>query len=437
MEMGTGKTRTCIMDMQARQPELSLVVCPAAVVPVWPSEFTKYAPGEFDILPLGSGPLAKRAAVLGQWLAARRVRADRPGVVVTNYEAMWKKALFPALRGAGFKNIIADESHRAKSAGSKTSLALYNLTGGAAGHPATRPLARCLTGTPMPHNFTDLYGQYRFMWPWAYGWSKANFMARYAVMGGFEGRKVVGIQDDRYEEFMGIFQKHAFVVRTDDVLDLPPFTDTNYYCTLSPKEARAYAEMRKELVAELEAGRITAATAAVKFMRLAQICSGVARTEDGRDIVVGDSKAKLLADVLQDIDMQEPIVVFCRFSSDIAQVREVMDREGWPCGELSGRRNDLAAWQDGLYKGLAVQFQAGGVGVDMTRARYHINFSLDFNLGNHLQARARTRRSGQERTVHYVNLLARGTVDEYILKCLTEREDVIEKMLEEIKTMPF
>jgi len=82
---------------------------------------------------------------------------------------------------------------------------------------------------------------------------------------------------------------------------------------------------------------------------------------------------------------------------------------------------------------LAAQLQAGGLGVDFTRSRYQIYYSLGFSLGDYEQSLKRIHRPGQTRSVLYIKLISQGTVDEKVRDALAERKQVVEKILEEIK----
>jgi SNF2 family DNA or RNA helicase len=79
---------------------------------------------------------------------------------------------------------------------------------------------------------------------------------------------------------------------------------------------------------------------------------------------------------------------------------------------------------------LGAQIQSGGVGVDLTQARYCIFYSLSFSLGDFQQAIARIHRPGQKGTVFYFYLLASGTIDEQIMQLLERKEDIIQGILD-------
>jgi SNF2 family DNA or RNA helicase len=80
-----------------------------------------------------------------------------------------------------------------------------------------------------------------------------------------------------------------------------------------------------------------------------------------------------------------------------------------------------------------VQIKAGGVGVDLTRARYSIFYSTGFSLGDYDQAKARTHRPGQTRPVMHIHLVARGTVDVRVRRALEKRAQIVESILAEIR----
>jgi SNF2 family DNA or RNA helicase len=92
----------------------------------------------------------------------------------------------------------------------------------------------------------------------------------------------------------------------------------------------------------------------------------------------------------------------------------------------------LKQWQEGAAQVLAVQIQAGGEGVDFTRARYSIFYSVGYSLGKYLQARSRTHRPGQTNPVEHIHLIARNTVDVKIMRALEKRAEIIESILAEI-----
>ena len=218
-----------------------------------------------------------------------------------------------------------------------------------------------------------------------------------------------------------------------EVLDLPPETHVTYHCELAGEAARIYRDLEEDFVAQVRDGVVTAANAMVKLLRLQQVTGGCVPTDDGIGHRIDSAKQKLLADTLEDIGADEPVVVFCRFHADLDAVHEACKSLGYSSMELSGRRDELAQWQAGEAQVLAVQISAGGVGVDLTRARYTIYYSLSFSLGEYDQALSRVHRPGQTRPVEHIHLVARNTVDVKIMRALEKRAEVVQSILAEIK----
>lgn len=418
MDMGCGKSRTAIDLIQNRGHRRTLILCPKSVVSNWGDEFEKHGAIPFHVVTLTSGTVAQRAAEAKRAIEVADAR-NLPAVVVTNHEAAWREPFGAWTMKAGFDCVVVDEIHRAKSPSGKLSLFLSRLG------PKV-PWRLGLTGTPMPHSPLDVYAQYRFLAPEIYGYSSTRFRARYAVMGGYEGRQVVGYQNE--SELHRKFFSIAYRVGAE-VLDLPETLHIRRSFDLPPAARRIYRELEDEMISDVGSGVLTVANALSRLLRLQQVTSGIVADNDGFRNVLHEEKKAQLADFLEDIDLREPVVVFARFRSDLDQIQAAAESSGRKYGELSGRRNDLAQWKAGGSDVLGVQIQAGGVGVDLTRARYCVYFSLGFSLSDYLQSLKRTHRPGQRQPVTYVHLVARASVDVRVYQALEKRQSVVEAVL--------
>ena len=421
--MGAGKTKTTIDIMNGAGADLALVLCPKAVIDVWPTELDKHSVRPFDVLTLTKGTTAKKAADLAHF-----VRHAQPGVlrvVVVNYESAWRDALAKEILKQAWDFLVLDEIHRIKSPGGKSSKFCARL----------RPKAKRvlgLSGTVMPHSPADLYGSFRALDPGIFGTSFTKFRARYCVMGGFNAKQIVEFQNlDELSQRMGLISYEV----SRDLLDLPPETDADRFVELSTEELKFYNEIKKNLCAELDAGEVTAKNALVKLLKLQQATGGFAVTDDGKIVEIGKSRRAALADALQDLAPGEPVVVFCKFRQDLDSVHAVAAELKRGSLELSGRVNQLKEWQasDDAPPILVTQIQAGGIGVDLTRAAVAVYYSVGYSLGDVLQARARIHRPGQARNVVNIHLIARGTVDVAIRRALEKKEDLINSVLESIR----
>ena len=446
MEMGCGKTRVAVEAVMAI-PEVrrALVVCPKAVMGVWPRELAKYAdPTEYVVFQRRTGETVRQtAARLWDVMAAYEDVKDVPGtpkklVLVVNYDSVWRKPLGDYLIRLADRHemdmVILDESHRAKAAGSKVSKYLAML-----GRRVPRRL--CLSGTPMANSPLDVYGQYRFLDRSIFGTSHERFLQRYAVLGGPERKFIVGFKDQ--QDLMDRFRSIAYTCHMSDVADrvkLPEALPPQVIGVELPKgDMATLRDLGRDFVAECAGGFVTASNVLVKLLRMQQVCAGFCEVQEGpmeagevRE--VNHAKADALRSVLQDLDPAERVVVFCVFRHDLDEVRRVALLEGRPAFELSGREHTLEDWagEGGVHDGhggvIAVQVQAGAEGVDMTCASHAVYFSLPHSLALYEQSRARLHRPGQSRPVSFLHLIAEGTVDEAMYGSLQRKRDVIDEI---------
>lgn len=426
MDMGTGKSKVAIDLLLNWDAARVLVLCPKSVLGVWRRELARHAPDEYAVLILDRGTVAAKAKEARRFLAMHR-RA----VVVINYESAWRSAFAEFALAEIWDVVIADESHRLKSPSASVSKFAAKLA-----KCARRRLA--LTGTPMPHSPLDAFGQFRFLDPEVFGKSWWTFSHRYAVRGNpYIPQQVTGFAN--LEELREKVRANAFRVRACDVLSLPEVLHDTRTFQLSPPAAQIYRDLQSEFIAEVNGGVCTVANALVKILRLQQITSGylpVVSLEDEREFIqqVDGSRQQVLADLLEDIGPREPVVVFCLFRHDLARIQETADGLGLRYGELSGQRRDLTPHSE-MPEGIdvmGVQLQSGGVGIDLTRARYGIYYGIGHSLGVYEQSLARIHRPGQTRPVVYYHILAEGTVDETIYAALRRKKEVVEFVLQSL-----
>lgn len=423
MHMGTGKTKVVIDHVTNCEPQTTLVVCPKSVVDVWPAEIAKHAQrDDIVVVPLVKGTVKERTQEARQ-AVTRAERDGCPVVLVINYEAAWRPAFKRFVLGREWDLVVADEIHRIKAPGGVASMFMRTL-----GKRAKRRLG--LSGTPLPHSPLDAYAQFRFLNPAIFGTSYNRFKHRYAVYGGYEGHEIV-----RWKNQRELGQKMAQITfhAGEDVLDIPPEKHVERFGRLTRAELKVYTQLEDAMIAEIEEGRVTVFNALTKLLRLQQVTSGYVRNDDGKDVAIGTSKRDLFADLLEDFAQDEPLVVFCRFHHDLNTIQKTCEAAGRTVGELSGRRNDVAAWQRGDFNVLAVQIQAGSLGIDLTRARFGIYYSIGFSLGDFRQSIRRVNRSGQTRPVTYYHLIMKDTIDAKVYERLDARERLIDGVLDYLK----
>jgi superfamily II DNA or RNA helicase len=432
--MGCGKTRCAlevIKAMLASDPKgRFLVGCPKAVIAAWRKQAGLWLP-EVRFLGLDKGTAKTKEA---QVVAAL---CDTSAIIICgNYESI---RLMPTLDKVKWSALIWDEVHRLKSisgAASKWAARLAKL------NPQAKRIG--MSGTLLPHSPMDAAGVWRAVESPAcptFGTSKTLFTARFFQPHPHIRGAVLGLRRDMEKEFARRVAATTFHRRSEDVLDLPPLMMEDVLVELGPTEARLYREVEREFCAVCEQGTITPKNAMESVLRLQQICGGYAKFDDATvatRLEDTPSKQAALEERLDELERDERAVVFCRFRTDLDAARAAGERVGRTVSELSGRMDDLAAWQAGKTNLLVSQIQSGGVGVDMSMCAYGFFYSLGYSLAEYLQAIARLHRPGQEKTTHFYHLIAtlpnyRTTVDGRIYQLLNDRKDVIDGIINEFK----
>jgi len=419
MGLGTGKTRVACELVERWKASRVLVISPLSVVPTWSEEMAKYAQRDWVLQPLNGLSTAKKVKLARERILEARA-SGKPLMLTINFESVWRDPLGRFLRDADLDCVIVDEAHRIKSPRGVASRYIGRLA-------ASADFRLALTGTPMPSGPLDVFGLMRFLDSGVFGGSFVRFRNRYAKLGGFGGKEVVGFKN--LEELTAKMSPLTFQVGRE-VLDLPSETHSVRHVELGKEATKAYNAVKSGLVAELEDGEITASNALVQLLRMQQLTSGYARFDDSEEALqIDTAKRDELVDLLSAMEPGEPVVVFGQFRGDMQTIHEAAGLAGRTSLELSGRRREMQAWKEGAADVLAVQIASGGAGVDLTRARYCIYLSTGFNLGNFVQSLARCHRPGQTRAVSYYHVLARGTIDEAVYHALKKKQNAVEAIL--------
>lgn len=417
---GGGKSLITVATTAACNHRRTLILCPKTVVNVWPREYRKHSKGDFIVVPLDQASTKKKIENARKWMAANPTEKL---VFVNNYESAIQKDFEDWATSFRWDCVVADEAHRIKSptgAASKMCASLKKV------HPIG------LSGTFLPHSPLDCFAQYRFLDPAIFGTSLTTFKRKYCKIGYFnEIESFINLEE--MSEKINLLRHHV----DSSVLSLPPVTHCELTFPLSPVIRKAYDRFKKELIAEIQGGVLTADNVLVRSVRLQQLTSGFFIDDNTSDVVVLDDrpKAAAFADWLDGVPRHKKAVVFCRFKHDIDIVKQVIEKDGRVYGELSGRRNDLtsdATFPPGVDV-LAANISSGGVGVDLTAACYGCYYSISHNRGEYDQSIARLDRPGQLDHVTFSHLIAEDTIDPEIYEAFEQGRDLVQAVLGGLK----
>ena len=427
-DMGTGKSMMTIAITGTLEADKGvkkmLVVCPKSIVGVWEDEFRKFADYRYALTVLDGTMEKKRSAFNYMQGAALQI-------IVVNYESCWR--LETEITKWKPDLIVCDESSKIKTPSASQSKALHRL-----GRQSKYNII--LTGTPITGSPLDIFSQYKFLDDSIFGTSFYLFRNRYAILGGYQNRMIVGYR--HLDELVEKVHSIAFRIKIEDAVDLPPFIDETRAITLEPKAQSLYRMLEQDCYAELANGEVTARNVLTQLLRLAQCTGGFIR-DDIKDEAQQVSGAKL--DALEDIidtclDEEKKVVVFARFVPEIEAIAAMLKKNKIDYALIYGATTDRAEQvkkfqEDPDVKVFIGQLQTTGMGLTLTAANVAVFYSLDFSYANYEQSRARIHRIGQKQKCLYIHLVGKGTVDEKILNALKHKGDIAKIMVDDWRSL--
>jgi SNF2 family DNA or RNA helicase len=434
-EMGCGKTLTAIAiagaGYQMGKVERLLIVAPTSVVAVWPKELLEYAKFKYTCKTL----LGEKKQRIKQIDDLLKFPFKALKVAVINYESTWRPEILEKLKEFDADMVIADESQRIKTYDAAQSKAMHEL-----GDQARYKLI--LSGTPVQTAAIDIWSQYRFLDKTVFGDNFFKFRGRYAIMGGYGNKKIVG-----YKDLEGLIKKEhsiAFRVTKDEALDLPEQTFETRKIQFNQKEKNLYERIKKDSYAELDGGgHITATTVLTRLLRLQQLAGGFLVQDDAqKPQLVSRAKLDALGDIIEDyvIGSGKKLVIFARFIAEVKAIMELASKvlpkelkQVAIYGDIKKEdRGDIVKqFQEDPKTVLFIgQIDTAGTGITLTAADTCVYYSKNFNYATYSQSLSRIHRIGQRNCCTYIDLEIEGTIDELISKALSRKEDMAKTVVD-------
>lgn len=435
MEMGTGKTKVSIdnvaMLYDAGLINGMLITAPKGVYRNWTEkEIPVHLPDHIPtrIAYWRAGPRKPEKAAINRLFEPN----DDLCILAINIEAFATK-VGPSLAHkfllARKVLFIVDESTAIKTPSAKRTKEVVKLG------PFAR-YRRILTGSPVTRSPLDLFSQCEFLNPNLLGFRNYYaFRARYAVLknmnfGGRSVKTVVGHQN--VEELAELIKDFSYRVTKDDCLDLPDKIYTLREIELTKEQKDAYEEMRYTALAFIQENVSSVTSVITQLLRLHQITCGHLKMDDGTEVELPNNRLKELMDVLSETSGK--VIIWANYRYDIKSILGAVRKE---YGEESivdffgdttseDRISALTEFQD---PESPVRFflsnpQTGGYGNTLTQANTVVYYSNNYDLEKRLQSEDRAHRIGQEDHVLYVDIVAKGTVDEKIIDSLRRKVDI-------------
>jgi SNF2 family DNA or RNA helicase len=179
------------------------------------------------------------------------------------------------------------------------------------------------------------------------------------------------------------------------------------------------------------------------LLRLRQACCDLRLTglpaESLKDIAADDLSGKLSVWRERVAEISEAggkVLIFSQFVKFLHLMRADLEAQGMPFCYLDGQSQDRSAQvdrfqhEDGV-KAFLISLKAGGYGLNLTAADHVMLMDPWWNPAVEAQAIDRAHRFGQQRVVTALRFVARGTVEEKIIKLQAVKRGIIETTLDE------
>ena len=468
--MGSGKSQSAFSAIKnihesGEQMFPGLIVCPNSTKVGWKREIEMVYPGLNVVVVDGSSAqrkkqLSEKADVfIINWEALRfhsrlkhygteklkrciACKGLDPKVTATTCEVHVKE-----LNEIDFQFVIADEVHRVKEPSSKVARALKAATGNA-------DIRIALSGTPIASTPADLFSTLNWMNPEGYP-SKIKFLDRFCDLtyNAHGASVVLGIKEHMKAEFFAGIDPFLRRMPKEVILPfLPPIVNVRKNVEMNAKQKKAYEQMKKHMIAELDNDTAIATSSALtKMSRLLQFSSAYGEivvrneynpisemVEDREYLVLTDPSCKVDAFMsdLEDYDGQS-VVVFAQSKQLVMLLSNKLEKAHIQHGLITGdqdtyeRQMHMDNFQKGKTRFILCTIQAGGTGITLTKGSVAVFLQRSWSMIDNLQAEARVHRIGSEvyDFITIVDYVTAGTVEETVFKAIETKTDNLEVIL--------
>ncbi len=293
-----------------------------------------------------------------------------------------------------------------------------------------------LTGTPSSNGLMDLWAEFRLL---DMGERLGRFIGQYRTS-YFRPDKQNGQVVFSYKPLPGaekqIYGKISDItisMKSADHLQMPELVSSRYTVYLSEKEDSHYADLKKDLVLQLPDGDITAANAASLSGKLSQMANGAIYTDTGETVAIHERKLDALEDIIEAAN-GKPVLVAYWFRHDLERITERLHKLKIPCSKLD-TDGSIRKWNAGEIPVALIHPASAGHGLNLqSGGNTLVWFGLTWSLELYQQTVARLWRQGQaSETVVVQHIITKGTIDERIMKALSEKDTTQAALIDAVK----
>ena len=423
LDMSMGKTAICLMAIQHLMYESFevnkvLVICPLRVTLTWRDEIAKWSQLNGLTYSIVKGTAAQRKKAL---------QADADIYIINRENVPW------LINTSGvpfdFDMVVVDELSSFKNHQTARHKALMKV------RPYIKRIVG-LTGTPVSGGLMDLFAEFKLL---DMGERLGRFIGQYRL-NYFKPDRVNGPIVYSYKLLPGaeekIYDKISDItisMKAVDYLDMPELITTEYPVYLDEDEMAKYEELKKDLILSTPEHEVTAANAASLSNKLSQMANGAVYTDDKEIIKFHDKKLDALEDIIESAN-GKPLLVAYWFKHDYTRIVERLEKIGVKYMKIDTDES-IRKWNNKEIPVALIHPASAAHGLNLQQGgNTMVWLGLSWSHELYAQACCRLYRQGQsEGTVSIIHLVTKGTIDERIMKALSQKENTQSALIDAVK----
>ena len=413
-EMGLGKTLQTLVWLALAQTQSSapaLVVCPTSLLANWQAEAERFTPELKTLILHGADRQSLFETI------------PEHDLVITSYAVLRRDVgLHQQIQ---WRAVVLDEAQHIKNRFSQNAQAVKAL---ATQHRLV------LTGTPLENSLGDLWSIFDFLMPGYLG-PAAEFRDRYETP--------ITKQQDSAALHRLRQRLRPFVLRrlkSEVARDLPAKIEQITWCDLTAEQQSVYQSIltqgRREVCEPSGPGsearrRMVMLTT---LLRLRQACCHLGLLPTEHDWQEPSAKLATALELIDEaVSGNHRVLVFSQFVKLLKLVAAALQETPTDYCYLDGstvdRAGEIRRFQESRIPVFLISLKAGGTGLNLTGADTVIHLDPWWNPAVEEQATARAHRIGQQQVVTSYKLIARGSVEEKIVRLQEKKRELICQMI--------
>lgn len=424
LDMGLGKTSITLTALNhllfdSFEIHKVIVIAPLRVArDTWSAEMDKWEHLSSLIYSVAVGTETER-------LAALKRQADIYIINRENVQWLISESGIPF----NYDMVVIDELSSFKNHQTKRFKALMKM------RPKVKRIVG-LTGTPSSNGLMDLWAEFKLLdMGQRLGRSIGQYRTAYFQPDKRNGQVVFsykplpGAERQIYDKISDI----TISMKSTDHLQMPELMESRYTVYLSDEERKRYVALKEDLVLQLPDGEITAANAASLSGKLSQMANGAVYSDEESILEIHQRKLDALEDMIEAAN-GKPLLVAYWFRHDLERIAERIYKMKIPFSKLDSSES-IRRWNAGELPVALIHPASAGHGLNLQAGGTTIVwFGLTWSLELYQQTNARLWRQGQSAdTVVVQHIVAEGTIDERILKALSEKDITQSALIDAVK----